>query len=187
MEAINTESKPGSHTGIKIGSHKVNPLLAMAAVVIVVVAIAAGYIYLVPQTVGNGDTINVSYTGSFVNGTEFGSNVGGTPLQFVVGSNQIIQGFSQAVIGMSVNQQKTVTIPENEAYGPINPALFLSVPANAFSNSTIKVGEVVTDRATGERGIISAFNATNVTINFNSPLAGNTLVFTIKVLSILKG
>ena len=47
--------------------------------------------------VSNGDTVQVYYTGTFTNGTEFGSNVGGQALQFVVGTNQLIPGFSNGI------------------------------------------------------------------------------------------
>ena len=65
----------------------------------------------------NGDTVDVFYTGTFTNGTVFDSNVGGQPLQFTVGSGQVIPGFDQAVLGMKLKESKTVTIPANDAYG----------------------------------------------------------------------
>ncbi len=136
-----------------------------------------------------GDTINVSYTGTFTNGTVFDSNIGKTPLQFTVGSGQLIKGFDDGVVGMSLGEQKTITIPANEGYGEINPALFVSVSSSTFGNAVIRVGTVIARSINGTRqeGVVSAVNATNVTVDFNPALAGKTLIFTIKVLEIKKG
>ena len=133
-----------------------------------------------------GDHVNVTYTGTFTNGTVFDTNVNKTPLGFVVGSGEVIQGFDQAVVGMRVGQQKTVTIPANEAYGPINPALNVSIPLSQFGNQSVQTGMMVTGVSNGQeaRGVVIAVNSTAAKVDFNSPLAGKTLIFTIKILSI---
>jgi FKBP-type peptidyl-prolyl cis-trans isomerase 2 len=137
------------------------------------------------QVVSAGDNISVYYTGSYVNGTVFQSNFNGTPLNFTVGSGELIKGFGDAVLGMKVGQIKTVTIPENEAYGPVNQSLINVVPLSEFKNQTVNVGSIITD-SSGARGIVINKTDTNVTVNFNSPLAGKTLVFKIEVLNISK-
>ncbi len=161
-------------------------------IVIAVIAIV-GVIYLATnnapaQAVKVGDTINVSYTGTFTNGTVFDSNVGKTPLEFTVGSGQLIQGFDQAVVGMEVGQQKTITLLPTQAYGEVNSTLIVNVPANSL-NQTPTVGMVVTRTAANgqaEEGMVTAVNRTGFVVDFNPPLAGKTLVFTIKILSIVK-
>ncbi len=167
-------------------------ILGIAAVTIVVAAVA---VYLVAgsasaaQAVAVGDNVTVYYTGSFTNGTVFQSDFNSTPFSFIAGANQVIPGFDSAIIGMKVNQSKTVTIPMNEAYGPVDPALFISVPISAFGNQTVKAGMVfseVTQSGQQMRGMVTAVNATNATLDFNQPLAGHALVFTIKVIGIRK-
>ena len=66
---------------------------------------------------GKGDTVYVFYTGRLVNGTIFDSNEGGNALVFTVGAGQMISGFDEAVLGMKINQTKTVSIPPEKAYG----------------------------------------------------------------------
>ncbi|MGC8478758.1 MAG: FKBP-type peptidyl-prolyl cis-trans isomerase [Candidatus Micrarchaeia archaeon] len=161
-----------------------NAYIAAIAVAIIAAAAFAFYILDVPTVVA-GDTVSVYYTGSFTNGTVFSTNVGGTPFNFTVGANQVISGFQNAVIGMKVGESKTVEIPPSEGYGYVNQSRIIVVPISVFRNNTPKVGEVITT-ITGSQGEIEAINATNATINFNSPLAGKTLVFNIKVLSIKK-
>ncbi len=158
---------------------------------IVVIAAIAVISYLVlgnaaaSQSVKLGDNVSVYYTGSFTNGTVFGSNFNGQPFNFTVGSPQLIPGFSSAVIGMKVGQVKNVTIPVQDAYGPINQSKIISVPLTDFNKSAIKVGSIVTTSA-GQPGEIIALNSTNATVDFNSPLAGHTLDFEIKVVAIYK-
>ncbi len=141
-------------------------------------------------TVVTGDQIEVSYVGSFTNGTVFDSSArDGRPLNFTVGAGQVIAGFDQAVVGMGVNQSKTVTLPPAEAYGAVNPSLFIHVPTNVLTkdlNATPVVGMSVTAGASGQRGIVTSVNATNTTLDFNPPLAGKTLIFNITVVAILK-
>lgn len=167
------------------------PVLYAAVVIVIVVVLAVAYVALSGAqgpVVADGNNISVYYTGTFTNGTVFNSNVGGTPFQFTVGVGQVITGFDQGVIGMHLNQTKTLTIPANEAYGEVNPALILHVPISAFGNRTVQPGMTVTRNASGEyaQGTVTAVNSTNVTIDFNPPLAGYTLVFKITVVGIRK-
>ncbi|MGC8649014.1 MAG: FKBP-type peptidyl-prolyl cis-trans isomerase [Candidatus Micrarchaeia archaeon] len=171
-------------------SSKINKKSYLIAGIIVVIAIIAVIFAFgsSSQTVVAGDNVSVYYTGSFPNGTVFNTNVGGKLLNFTAGSNQLIPGFSDAVIGMKVGQNKTVTLTPNEAYGPVNPKLIVSVPANAFNSNTLntmKPGMVVTS-PTGAQGLILSKNNTTVVVNFNPPLAGKTLIFNIKLVSINK-
>ncbi len=167
-----------------------------AIIGIIVLAIAVVAVYLTigtasaVQTVSAGDNVQVYYTGAFTNGSVFNSNVGGPLFNFTVGANGVIPGFDQAVIGMKLNQTKTVTIPVNEAYGEVDPKLIVTLPIKEFGNQTVDVGNIFTETTTSGQqiqGIVIAKNATNATLDFNPPLAGKTLVFTIKVVGIEKG
>ncbi len=160
------------------------------ALILVVVILIAAVAYVAVSgnftttTVQPGDIISVYYTGSYTNGTVFNTNVGQQPFQFTVDANEVIPGFNQAVIGMEINQTKNVTIPVNEAYGPVNPNLILEIPTNEI-NGTVTVGEVLHGMLGGQQaeGIVTYINVTNATarVNFNSPLAGQTLIFKITV------
>ena len=152
----------------------VKPIYIIIAVIIVIGIIGA--IYLVTSnastpTVANGDTIEVFYNGTLTNGTQFDTNIGGQPLGFTVGSGQVIEGFDSGVIGMKLNETKTITIPENEAYGPVNPSLIVTVPISAFGNQSVHVGMTVTEDSSGQemQGVVKEITATNATVDFNLP------------------
>ncbi len=164
------------------------------AVAVILIALVASLAFVASgvaagQEVKNGDNVSVFYTGKFTNGTVFDTNVGGQPLNFTVGANEVIPGFDNAVIGMRVGESKNVTIPPSEAYGEPSANLIVEVPLSSFGNSTVTEGMGVTQTApNGQQfqGIVTSVNSTTATVDFNPPLAGKTLVFDIKVSSIGK-
>ena len=188
--ALGVEERPAEPLRSR-NAKGVIPKKAYIAVAIAIVALLAIVLIfstgVLSPTVAAGDNVSVYYTGSFTNGTVFSSNVGSSPISFIAGSTQLIPGFSNAVIGMKVGQNKTVTLPPDEAYGPVNASLFISVPVSRFSNSSnLSAGRIVTSEVNGAtlEGVIVGRNATNVTVDLNPPLAGKTLVFSIKVVKI---
>ena len=74
----------------------------------------------------DGDTVQVHYTGTLADGTEFDSSRGSQPLEFTLGTGQVIPGFEQAVLGLAIGESRTVTIPAADAYG---------VPADAGADA----------------------------------------------------
>ncbi len=168
-------------------------IIAAAASVLAVVAIL-GYFMVSGasvQAVTAGNKVSVYYTGSFANGTVFDSNIGRGALNFTVGAGQMISGFDSAVVGMRLNQTKSVTLSPAEAYGEPNPALVVQVPLSRFGNnsSAIKIGEIITASSkSGQpvQGRVTSISSDNATIDFNPPLAGKTLKFEIKVVGIQK-
>ena len=75
-----------------------------------------------------GNTVKVHYTGKLKDGTIFDSSKDREPLEFVVGDGKMIKGFDVAVEGMKVGDDKSVTIPTDEAYGQKREDMMLDVP-----------------------------------------------------------
>lgn len=73
------------------------------------------------SVIKSGDTVAIHYTGTLTDGTQFDSSEGREPLEFVVGSGQIIPGLDKALPGMAVGDKKVVEIPCTEAYGEVKP------------------------------------------------------------------
>jgi FKBP-type peptidyl-prolyl cis-trans isomerase 2 len=156
---------------------------AIPYLMIFVAALVLGCIAAKELTVSNGDSISVEYNLTIDNGTLIDSTVNRTPYTFVVGSSNTIKGFSYGVIGMKLNETKTIIIPPEDAYGKYNSALVITIPSN---DSTLKVGDKITSVRTGLKGIVTFVNSTHVTGDFNVPLAGKTLTFVVKVINITK-
>ncbi|MDE1865764.1 MAG: peptidylprolyl isomerase [Candidatus Micrarchaeota archaeon] len=168
---------------------KLKPLHGAGIAVAIALLIATAYLLVsnaAPTVVAAGDNISVYYTGSFTNGTVFNTNVGSSPFVFKVGANETIPGFDHGVVGMRVNETKTITLPPSEAYGPVDSNLIVAVPISQFANASVAVGMGVT-ASNGRQGIITAVSGNTVMVDFNPPLAGKTLVFKITIVSIRKG
>lgn len=150
------------------------------------------------KVVAKGDFVSVDYIGSLTNGTVFDTSIQAVaekaglpprssyaPLTFNAGTGQMIKGFDDAVIGMKIGEQKTVTLPPSLAYGEINPSLIFSVPVANITGGNVTVGMRLT-AGNGANGRVIAVRNGNATIDFNQELAGQTLVFNITVRNVVK-
>ena len=139
--------------------------------------------------VENGQTVNVHYTGTFEDGTKFDSSHDrGETLSFQVGSGQVVKGFNDALLGMSVGDTKTIQLTPENAYGdPVQEAI-QEVPMSSFPEGT-ELTEGVTiigQNGQGQQmmGRVVGLTDTTATIDFNHPLAGKNLNFEIELVSI---
>ncbi len=138
--------------------------------------------------VTNGQTISVHYKGTFEDGTEFdNSRARGETLDFVVGAGHIIQGFNNAILGMTVGESRTFTLAANDAYGPLNEEAIQNVPRNNFEPGfEFVVGEIIRGQTPQGPFVarIESLQDDTVTLNFNHPLAGRDLTFEVEVVNI---
>ena len=89
----------------------------------------------------SGDTVKIHYTGTLDDGSQFDSSAGRDPLEFVLGSGQVIPGFDNAVTGMAVGDSKNVRLEPEDAYGPRHEQLIQEVPKTALpEDMTPEVG-----------------------------------------------
>lgn len=135
----------------------------------------------------SGDTVRIHYTGTLLDGTEFDSSEGRDPLEFVVGSGQIIPGLDQAMPGMTEGEKKTVPVACADAYGPINPGLRQAVPRSAIPEEIpLELGlQLQTQTPDGQAMMVTVveMGEDEVTLDANHPLAGQDLTFAIEVVS----
>ena len=93
------------------------------------------------EVVKQGDNVKVHYTGKLLDGSVFDSSEGRDPLEFTVGAGQMIAGFDKGVVGMTLDEQKEITIPPEEAYGIYDPAKIIEVPNDQFPEDlSLEVG-----------------------------------------------
>lgn len=140
------------------------------------------------QQVKSGDTVKVHYTGSLEDGSVFDSSQGREPLEFTVGSGQVIAGFDDAVTGMSVGEKKTVMIPCAKAYGDANSDLVMTVPLEQVPpDLKPEVGmRLEVGGAKGEvlRVTVAEITDEHIILDANPPLAGKDLTFALELVSI---
>jgi len=138
--------------------------------------------------VEKGNTVKVHYTGKLSDGTVFDSSDGGQPLEFKVGDGNLIPGFENGVVGMEVDDTKTVVIPSNEAYGEAREDLIMEVPKdNLPAELTPEIGmELVSKQPDGQEVIVKIVEVkeNSIKIDANHQLAGKDLTFEIRVVEI---
>tara|TARA_B100000214_G_scaffold73151_1_gene49071 strand:- start:57 stop:506 length:450 start_codon:yes stop_codon:yes gene_type:complete len=138
--------------------------------------------------VESGNTVSVHYVGTLNTGEEFDSSRNRQePLVFQVGEGQVIPGFNDAVVGMSVGETKSVTIEPENAYGLMNEEAIATINRTDFPEDFdfVEGGMVQAQNETGTfRGVINSFTDTEVTVDFNHPLAGKALTFEIEVVEV---
>lgn len=157
---------------------------AFAAGSVIVILALAGFFLFNPFVAKAGDTVMVSYTGAYENGTVFDSNIDGDPLIFTIGAGSVIPGFEEAVTGMAVNATKTVSIPADKAYGPrLDSRISVVNRTNLPEDMEPQVGKFysLTRAADGAVVRVQVLNVTRdtVTLDENHMLAGQNLTFTI--------
>ena len=140
------------------------------------------------QQVKSGDTVKVHYHGRLSDGTTFDSSEGREPLEFEVGSGNVIKGFDDGVTGMTVGEKKTINIPVNDAYGPKDESMVVEFPITNFPddmkpeigmqlNMTNGSGQVIPV-------VITNIAEESVMLDANHPLAGEDLIFDLELVEI---
>lgn len=130
-----------------------------------------------------GNTVKVHYTGKLEDNQVFDSSNGKEPIEFLVGSQQVIEGFESAVLGLTKGDKTTVNIPADKAYGELREDLLITVPKNQVP-SDVQVGAQL--QGIGQNGepfnvTVKTVSESEVVLDANHPLAGKNLIFEIEV------
>lgn len=140
------------------------------------------------EQVKKGNVVKVHYTGTLEDNTVFDSSREREPLEFTVGAQQMIQGFDKAVEGMQVGDIKTVKIPSEEAYGPVNEQAIFNISKSQLPEGlTPEIGmQLESKQADGRRHLLSIVEVMEdeIKLDGNHPLAGKDLTFEIEMVSI---
>lgn len=138
--------------------------------------------------VKSGDKVKVHYHGKLTTGETFDSSAGREPLEFEVGSGSVIKGFDEGVTGMSVGEKKTINIPFDEAYGPVNPEMIIDMPKERFpAEMELEVGMplMMSDGQGHQFQVtITEIKEVSVMLDANHPLAGKDLIFDLELVEI---
>ena len=138
-------------------------------------------------SVKSGDKVRIHYTGTLLDGTQFDSSDGRDPLEFEVGSGQVIPGLDVALPGMVPGEKKTVNIPCQQAYGPIDPGQRQAVPRSAIPDDVpLELGmQLQMQTPEGQMLVVRVVELgdDDVTLDANHALAGMDLIFDIELVS----
>ena len=134
-----------------------------------------------------GKKVSLEYTVFLEDGMQIDSNVGESPLIFVVGQNQLFPILEQEVVQLKAGDKKEVFLRAEEAYGPIIAEAFKEVEIDAIPPKFRFAGAIlgIQDPAGGVYPIrVHEIKDTKAVLDFNHPLAGKNLRFKVKVLEV---
>jgi FKBP-type peptidyl-prolyl cis-trans isomerase SlyD len=135
--------------------------------------------------VQDGMVVSLDYSLRLNGGDVIDSSAEGEPLEFLQGAGQIISGLEQALYGMRVGDEKQVTVQPADGYGEMDPEGVQFFPASAFPEGMeLEVGMAL--QAQDNSGHVHTVYVTEVQedgvmLDFNHPLAGETLYFQAKI------
>lgn len=140
------------------------------------------------KNVKEGLIVKVQYTGRLESGEIFDSSQEDHPLEFEVGSGQMIKGFEEAIAGMAPGQETSFSLPPDKAYGYRNEGLIKRLlRADLPDNFDARRGDIVA-LDLGEHRLtpvtVQYIKGDSVTLDLNHPLCGETLYFDVKVLEV---
>ena len=113
------------------------------------------------------------------------TNKGAQPLEFIMGKGQIIPGLENALAGMAKGESGDFKIDAADAYGEMNPEAIQTIPKDQFEGIELTEGMMLYGQGEGGQTVqvvVKSFTDEDVTIDYNHPLAGKNLMFTVTVL-----
>lgn len=133
--------------------------------------------------------VNLEFVLTLANGKEIDRADANHPFEYLHGFGNIVPGLENALDGMMVGQEKQVIVTAEDGYGERDEDDVVEIPREKFPDSMeLKVGNPmkVQDSQSGEafRAYIAELHSDSVVLDFNHPLAGETLHFQIKVVSL---
>jgi peptidylprolyl isomerase len=139
--------------------------------------------------VKKGDVIRVHYTGTLLDGSQFDSSVGRSPLEFTVGAGQMIAGFDAGVLGMAIGEKKTIQIDPDNGYGQKDPNAIIEFPtSNVPEGMQVEVGmKLNLQNQYGQPVPVEIIEVKEeiIIMDANHFLAGKDLVFEVELVEIV--
>lgn len=134
-----------------------------------------------------GKSVQVHYKGTLADGTVFDSSEGGDPIDFEIGSGQVIAGFDAAVRALSIGQTEVVKIICAEAYGEKRDDMIGEIPRSELPEDLEPKVDMVLEMQSPEGAMpvrIVEVAAETVTLDANHPLTGHDLTFELTLVSV---
>lgn len=139
------------------------------------------------KLIENGSVVKFDYTLSS-NGETIEQSQPENPLEYTHGSGQIIPGLEEQLVGMKVGDTKEVTVTPDKAYGEYVEEAIQVFPKSSYPEGfQPQQGALIELQGQNGQvipGIITAIDDESMTVNFNHPLAGKTLVFNVKIVDV---
>lgn len=139
------------------------------------------------QRIGPDREVTLHFALKLESGDVVDSTFDKQPATFKVGDGNLLPGFEAALFGFKAGDKRVVRVEPENAFGQPNPQNVQVMPRSQFQDMELSEGLLVifNDAANAELpGVVKAFDDTQVTIDFNHPLAGKTLNFEVEIIEV---
>jgi FKBP-type peptidyl-prolyl cis-trans isomerase SlpA len=117
------------------------------------------------------------------------TRVNNKPAKMVMGDGSLTPNFEACLLGLSKGDKKSFTLAPNDAFGMPNPDNIYYLDRSKFdADTTLNEGDIMGfSQPNGSEipGIIRSVAGDSVTVDFNHPLAGQTVVFDVEIIDVL--
>ncbi|MCO7554997.1 FKBP-type peptidyl-prolyl cis-trans isomerase [Metapseudomonas otitidis] len=137
--------------------------------------------------IGPDREVTLNFAIKLENGDVVDSTFGKQPATFKVGDGNLLPGFESALFGLKAGDRRELPITPEQGFGQPNEQNVQVMPRGQFQDMELSEGLLIifNDAANAELpGVVKAFDADRVTIDFNHPLAGKTLRFEVEILAV---
>jgi FKBP-type peptidyl-prolyl cis-trans isomerase SlyD len=140
-----------------------------------------------PEKIENNVVVTLNYTVK-VDGDTVDTSQGHEPIEFIQGQGHVIDGLENNLYGLQAGERKEFVITPAEGYGEVDPDAQAEIPRSEFPASIpLQPGvELLLKDEEGDemQAYIVEVGEENVTLNFNHPLAGKDMYFSVEVISL---
>ena len=139
------------------------------------------------QRIGAATQVTLHFAIKLDNGDVVDSTFDKQPAIFTVGDGSLLPGFEQALYGLKAGDKRSLPIGPEQGFGQGNPQNIQVMPRAQFADMELSEGLLIifNDAANAELpGVVKAFDANQVTIDFNHPLAGKDLTFDVEIIDV---
>ncbi|UZE29944.1 FKBP-type peptidyl-prolyl cis-trans isomerase [Pseudomonas asplenii] len=139
------------------------------------------------QRIGQNTQVTLHFALRLENGDTVDSTFDKAPATFKVGDGNLLPGFEAALFGFKAGDKRSLTVPVENAFGQPNPQNVQVMPRSQFQDMELSEGLLVifNDAANTELpGVVKAFDDSQVTVDFNHPLAGKVLTFDVEIIEV---
>ena len=138
-------------------------------------------------SIGPGTRVSLNFALTLEDGSEIDNNFGSDPVSFVFGDGNVLAGFEQKLVGLVAGDTKEIAVNPEDGFGQPNPNNIQEVKRSSFGPEELSLGLVCSfgDAEGGELpGVIVGLDEQTVTVDFNHPLAGRTVIFKVAIHSV---
>ncbi len=139
------------------------------------------------QRIGPDKEVTLHFALKLENGDVVDSTFDKQPATFKVGDGNLLPGFEQAIYGLKAGDKRSLPIGPEQGFGQGNPQNVQVMPRSQFQDMELSEGLLVifNDAANAELpGVVKSFDDSQVTIDFNHPLAGKALSFDVEIIEV---